>query len=148
MEKIRSRNSASAGAGRSAASAPKARRGNPEYQEQKALFRWSQQPQIRGKYPCLKLLFHIKNEERSGDARSVAVDRANGVKKGVPDLCLPVPRGGYHGLYIEMKAPNGRTSPEQDWWLEELRGQGYRASVCYCWEDAAAVILNYLEGTS
>lgn len=94
------------------------------------------------------MLFHIKNEERSGDARSVAVDRAAGVKKGVPDLCLPVPCGDYHGLYIEMKAPNGRTSPEQDWWLDELRGQGYRAAVCYCWEDAATVILNYLEGIS
>lgn len=124
------------------------RRSSAEYQEQKKLFQWSQQPQVRGQYPCLKLLFHIKNEERNATPAAVAIDRAAGVKKGVPDLCLPVPRSGYHGLYIEMKAPNGRTSPEQDWWLEELRGQGYRTAVCYCWEDGAAVLLGYLEAES
>lgn len=75
----------------------------------------------------------------------MAIDRAIGVKKGVPDLCLPVARGGCHGLYIEMKAPNGTTRAEQDWWLEELRGQGYQAAVCYGWEDAARVIGSYLE---
>jgi hypothetical protein len=26
-----------------------------------------------------------------------------GVRRGVPDICLPVARGGYHGVYIELK---------------------------------------------
>lgn len=122
------------------------RRSDPEYQEQKNLIRWSQQPQIRERYPCLKLLFHIKNEDRNATPATIAIDRAAGVKKGVPDLCLPVAAGGYHGLYIEMKAPHGRTRPEQDWWLSALAGQGYRTAVCHGWEDGTSVLTEYLEG--
>jgi hypothetical protein len=33
-----------------------------EAQEQAALFKWAAQPSIRGKYPELRLLHHIKNE--------------------------------------------------------------------------------------
>lgn len=110
------------------------------------MIQWGQQPHIRAQYPELKLLFHIKNEERNATAQSVAVDRANGVRKGVPDLCLPVARGNWHGLYIEMKSPTGRLRPEQQWWLERLTEQGYKAVCCYCWQDAVETIRKYLEG--
>lgn len=116
-----------------------------EAQEQGALFKWSMQPNIRQLYPELKLLHHIKNETRGGAAQ-VVIDKKQGVKKGVPDLCLPVARGGYHGLYIEMKTEKGRLSPEQKWWLEELSGQRYRAVMCRGWREAAAELINYLEG--
>ena len=66
------------------------------------------------------------------------------MKRGVPDLCLPVPRGQYHGLYIEMKAETGRTSPEQDWWGERLLGQGYMWEVCHGWQSAVRVLEWYL----
>lgn len=36
-------------------------------------------------------------------ATAVALKR-QGVKAGVPDICLPVARNGYHGLHIELKA--------------------------------------------
>lgn len=114
-----------------------------EAQEQATLFRWAAQPSIRGKYPELKLLHHIKNETKEGAAQ-VAIDKRSGVKKGVPDLCLPVARGGYHGLYIEMKTAKGRLSPEQKWWLEELNGQQYRAVMCRGWKEAAEVLEGYL----
>ena len=65
-----------------------------------------QQSSIRSKWPELALLHHIKNETREG-AKQIAIDKAIGVKKGVPDLSLPVPRGRYHGLYIEMKNDAG-----------------------------------------
>ena len=34
--------------------------------------------------------------------------RAEGLKSGVPDLCLPSAHGEYHGLYIEMKRTKRR----------------------------------------
>jgi hypothetical protein len=69
-----------------------------------------------------------------------------GMKRGVPDVCLPVPRGGFHGLYVEMKrVKGGRPSPEQLWWRDKLREQGYRAEICCGWEDAVRVIREYLE---
>ena len=114
-----------------------------EAQEQMTLFKWAAQPSIRGKYPELRLLHHIKNETKEG-ARQVAIDRQSGVKKGVPDLCLPVARGGFHGLYIEMKTAKGRLSPEQKWWLKELNGEQYRAVLCRGWKEAARTLEEYL----
>lgn len=114
-----------------------------ESQHQQAVFKWAAQPSIRSKWPELSMLHHIKNETTEGP-RQVAVDKANGVKKGVPDLHLPVARGRYHSLYIEMKTETGRTSPEQNWWIERLNAQGNFAEVCHGWQSAARVIEWYM----
>lgn len=114
-----------------------------EAQEQISVMKWSRQPSIRRRWPELELLHHVKNET-GGGARQVAVDRAMGVKKGVPDLSLPVARGRYHGLYIEMKTASGRASPAQKWWGEQLAAQGYFWEVCHGWQAAAAALEWYL----
>lgn len=115
-----------------------------EAQHQIALFKWSQQPSIRKQYPALKLLFHIPN----GGLRDPIVAKQlqrQGVRPGVPDLFLPYPSpGGRHGLFIEMKAENGRLSAEQKWWLGELAGAGFYTTVCYGWQEAATVLEWYL----
>lgn len=116
-----------------------------ESEHQRAVFRWSRQPSVRDKWPEIKLLFHVKNETTEG-ARRVQSDKAMGVKPGVPDLCLPVARGRYHGLFIEMKNERGRVSEAQKWWVRELNGQDYAAVVCYGWESAAMMLEWYLEG--
>lgn len=108
-----------------------------------------------GKYPVLKLLHAIPN----GGLRNKTVAakmKAEGVKSGVPDLCLPVPvyrwdddygcfRVRYHGLYCEMKAEGGRTTKSQKRWLRWLESQGYYVTVCYGWEEARIKILQYIE---
>lgn len=114
-----------------------------EYDHQKYVFQWAAQPSIRGRYPELEFLFHIKNETKGG-AQQVAKDKASGVKKGVPDLFLPVPVGKYHGLWIEMKKEDGRASREQLWWLEHLKANGYACAVCYGWQQATEVLEWYL----
>jgi len=110
--------------------------------EQQCLFRWA--AVSAAAHPELRMMFHIPN----GGSRSRAEAgrfKAEGVKAGVPDICLPVPRGGYHGLFIELKRTQGGVvSPEQTEWLEALRTQGYRAEVCRGWESAAHVIKEYL----
>ena len=114
-----------------------------EAQHQEALIRWSQLPQVRKRYPELKLLHHIPNGGRRDpiEARHL---KAQGVKSGVPDLCLPVARRDYHGLYIEMKTETGRSSENQRWWLRELTEQQYLAVVCYGWEEAKQCLIDYL----
>lgn len=115
-----------------------------EAQEQQALMEWAKRQE--GKNPELALLYHTPNGGSRVRAEAARL-KAQGVKPGVPDLCLPVARGGYHGMYIELKRINGgRLSKDQAMWLEELARQGYYASVCKGWVDAAKAIIRYLEG--
>ena len=62
-----------------------------------------------------------------------------------PDLCLPVARGKYHGLYIELKAGKNKPTEKQKEWLKNLEKQGHKTAVAYSYEAAADIILNYLE---
>jgi hypothetical protein len=72
---------------------------------------------------------------------------AEGLRSGVPDLCLPVARGGWHGLYIELKRQDGgRLTDAQRGWLEALSEEGYRAVLCRGFDEASEVILAYLRG--
>ncbi|MPM78797.1 hypothetical protein SDC9_125811 [bioreactor metagenome] len=112
--------------------------------EQQILFRWARMQRCR--YPELDLLYHIPN---GGSRKKAEAGRfkAEGVKAGIPDIFLPVPRDQYHGLYIELKrTKGGRISPEQVMWMEALTKQGYCCAVCKGHEAAIKVILDYLEG--
>ena len=114
-----------------------------EGEEQATLFSWAAMQ--RRKYPELRLLMHIPN----GGARrksEAARFKAEGVKPGVPDLFLPVARGVWHGLFIEMKRQKGgRISDAQKRWLDDLLRQGYLAQVCCGWKEAAELIEDYLD---
>ena len=112
-----------------------------EAQEQMTLFSWAAMQS--GKYPELNLLYHVPNGGSRHKAEAGRL-RAEGVKAGVPDLCLPVARGQYHGLYIELKAGENTTTKKQKEWLEYLRQQGYYTAVCYGWQPAAQLIEQYL----
>ena len=68
-----------------------------------------------------------------------------GVKAGVPDLCLPVPRGGYAGLYIEMKYGKNKTTEKQEEWIHSLIEQGYLVKVCWGGQEATATLEEYLQ---
>jgi len=98
-----------------------------------------------GKYPELQLLHHIPNGGKRS-ASEAARFKATGVKPGVPDLCLPVPRGRYHGLYIEMKAIGGTISEHQSIWLIELAKQGYYTVASFGADSAISTIEKYLKG--
>jgi hypothetical protein len=113
-----------------------------ESEEQIALFQWAGIMQAR--FPALALLHHIPNGGQR--ARTTAVRlKAEGVKAGVPDVSLPIPKGVYHGLYVEMKAGKNKPTAYQLWWLERLAANGYHTYTAYGWREAADVITRYLE---
>lgn len=115
---------------------------NKETQEQKDLMLWCKYQE--SKYPELALIFHIVNEGKRS-ARTGAELKRMGMKKGVPDICLPVPRGQFHGLWIELKADRTKkATKEQREWLIKLSEQGYKAVLCYGADDAVKVIKEYL----
>ena len=114
-----------------------------EAQHQAMVLKWTQQATIRAKWPELSLLFHVPNERHCTPQQGKNLQRM-GVKRGVPDLCLPVPRGQYNGLFIEMKTESGRTTDDQEWWGERLLAQGYMWEVCHGWESAVRVLEWYM----
>ena len=112
--------------------------------EQQTLFRWAKM--ASGKWPELELLYHVPNEGKRS-YKTAARLKAEGLKSGVPDICLPVPRGGYHGLYIELKrVKNSRVTQDQLDWIEALIEQGYVAAVCRGCDEAIELITRYLSG--
>lgn len=112
-----------------------------EESHQVTVFEWAKY--MEGQYPELKRMHHIPN----GGYRSKAEAgrfKAMGVKPGVPDICLPAPRRGFHGLYIEMKAEGGRVSEKQAEWLTDLSAEGYACCVCYNADEAIKRIMWYI----
>jgi len=109
--------------------------------EQTALFEWASY------HPELKWLFSIPNGGNR-NPREAARLKAQGVKPGVSDIFLPVARGGYQGLFIELKRRKAhgpsRVSKPQSEFLYDMTEEGYRAVVCYGAEDAMRVITEYM----
>lgn len=105
-----------------------------EYQHQRTVMEWSCYISNRVRYPGLEIKCNVVQGKQRKDI---------GVKSGVPDLCLPVARGKYHGLYIEMKAEQGRVSDNQKTWMKRLMEQGYLAKVCYGFDEAIRCIKEY-----
>ena len=114
-----------------------------ESMEQAAVFEWA--AWMESGEPRLGLLYHVPNGGWRHPATAARM-KAEGVKAGVPDLCLPVPCGGWHGLYIELKKRDGknRASAEQKRWIGMLREQGYRAEVAFGADEAIGLIGEYL----
>jgi hypothetical protein len=112
-----------------------------EHVEQKLLFEWARM--YEGRYPELELLFAVPNGGYRAMTTAVKL-KQEGVKAGVPDVWLPVPRGDYCGLIIEMKFGRNTTEVSQKEWLTSLSFLGWSCHVCYCFEAARMVVLWYL----
>jgi hypothetical protein len=102
-----------------------------EADEQIAAVRWCRDNGIP--------VFHVPNEARRsyGLARRL---KDMGMSPGVPDLCIPVPAHGYHGLFIEMKYGRNKPTESQEKWLSLLSGSGYRTAVCWSSDEAIGII--------
>lgn len=123
----------------------KAKAQQPEHNMQVKLISEIRKLALVPEYKDLGKAFAIPN----GGKRNVIVAqkmKAEGVRAGVPDLCLPVMRGGFGGMYVELKAGKNTTSDLQDDVIEELRSDGYYVDVFWSWEEALAVMIAYVEG--
>ena len=93
----------------------------------------------------LRFLHHSPNGGKR-NPREAARFKAEGTKAGFPDLFLPVPVKGYHGLFIEMKAGSNKTTETQDEWIHFLKLQGHAVYVCYSDLEAIKILDDYLSG--
>ena len=110
--------------------------------------------------PELEWLHAIPNGGRR-DGFTAALMKAEGVKKGICDIFLPLPMrwpGGdirYCGFYIELKRPTsgkaqtrkqkGTTSTDQDAFIAYGRNVGYAVSVAFGWQAATREVKSYVE---
>jgi hypothetical protein len=117
-----------------------------EHSQQAAFFCWLQQQTFDER---LKFAFAIPN----GGERNVIVAsrlKAEGVKQGVPDVCIPIPAGIYAGMWIEFKRPGtetqraGKLSTEQEKWRDFLISQHYFHIVAFEYLSAVESVLRYL----
>lgn len=120
---------------------PGARLKSSEHDEQVELFEW-RDDHIEY-YPHLAVLYAVPNGGRRhiGTAKKL---KAEGVMAGVFDLHLPAPIGDFSGLWIEMKYMYNKLSQEQQEWASLMRWLGHRCEVCYSFEEARWVLLDYL----
>lgn len=105
------------------------------------IIRWCDLNQ--GKYPMLGDIHHSPN----GGKRNVmeaSKFKKMGTRAGFPDLELLYPKGKYHGLFIELKAPGGKATDKQKEWINKLNSRGYYAKVCVGFEEAKNTILEYI----
>lgn len=88
--------------------------------------------------------FAIPNGGKRSYTEAVRLKRS-GTSAGVPDLCIPTPRGGYGALFIELKrAKGGKLSAEQRNWLQYLREQKFYAEMANGFDEAREIVLHYL----
>ena len=112
-----------------------------EHAEQCAVIDWARAHE--DVYPALRLLYAVPNGGYRHPATGAALVR-EGVRSGIPDLCLPVARRGFHSMYIEMKRIGGRPSSAQLYIIEQLREFGNMAVVCYGAGEAIRALEHYL----
>ena len=115
---------------------------------------------------ALAHLYAIPNGAWYGEDRQLAarIGKAmeqQGLKDGVPDLCLPVPAPRpasdpappntpadyYCGLYLEMKREWGSDyhDEDQERWIAWLLDHGYRVRMCRGEAEARAFLCEYLD---
>lgn len=121
----------------------RARRASPEHDHQCALFEWSRHPTVRKSFPELDLLSCSLNGVKLTKAQAGKA-KAAGMLKGEWDIRLPVARGPYIGIVIEMKAGRNKPTPEQEWYGKRMEQEGHMTAVCWSWEEAKGFIIGYL----
>ena len=117
-----------------------------ESTEQQAVVQW-----FRMQYPKHRLI-SIPNGQwvaLKGYRKFKLIEKykAEGLTNGVSDLFLCVPKNGYSGLWLEMKARGKGVkslSDDQALWLSDMEKIGYKAEWAAGFEQAKKIIEEYL----
>lgn len=109
-----------------------------EHAHQAAYFEWLQTQRI----PGIDLAHAIPNGGYRGKSEAGRL-KAEGVKAGVPDVQLPIARGGFIGLAIEFKHGDGNPSKEQRERINRLQKEGWCVTICWDWQAAARMTTGY-----
>ncbi len=99
---------------------------------------------LAGKYPELYLITAL-NPNRGGRKKAAAgIAKAMGLLADLPDLHLPVTRGPFLTLYIEVKRPGEAPTPAQREMHALLRSEGHCVVWCVSAQEIVDVCIGYL----
>jgi len=112
-----------------------------EYLNQCAVFDWALRSQA--KYPHLRFLHASLNGVKLTMGQAIKAKRS-GMKKGVPDICLPFRALEFTQLFIEMKHGKNKQTKEQKEFMQFLVQGGSYYSVAYSALEAIATIQKYV----
>lgn len=90
-----------------------------------------------------KFIFAIPNGGHRSKA-TAAMMSYEGQKKGTQDIFIPLPRGIYHGFFLEVKTKKGTASAEQREKAEMYKEQGYLTAIKKGFDECLAIIDSYL----
>lgn len=113
-----------------------------EHAEQVALIQWCLTEARHT--PDLGLIYAVPNAGKREGRQGIWMV-SEGLRKGMLDLCLPVPVGPHHGYYLELKVGDNKPSREQEWWIVQLQARGYKVGVFWDWQLAAYSLELYLQ---
>lgn len=100
---------------------------------------------LRHHYPDIaKCIIFIANERKVSPFTGRKLVRM-GVRRGVPDLFAPKSKRGYHGLWIEAKALDGRPSVYQKDFIKETVNDGYYGCFAYGAQEIVSTVCWYFE---
>jgi len=131
----------------------KKRKGDHEHELQCSAVLWFRYQHSKYK----KLIFSIPNGgsrskktyiNKAGQKKIYSPEAQRMIKEGllpgVCDLFLSVPRGKYHGLYLETKWGRNGLSTDQQEFIQEVKSQGYKAVVYRTLDQFMTEINNYM----
>jgi len=119
----------------------KTKRNSPESDIQARFFAW-----LLKNYPELRLnCFAIANGGSRNILEAINLKRT-GVTAGVPDVFCSIARGSWYGLFLEFKAGRNKLTEAQKMMFDKFSKAGYKCEVCYSFEDAVKVFVDYVEG--
>lgn len=95
------------------------------------------------KHPQLRWIFAVPNGGFRHKATAARL-RAEGVRSGIADICIPIPTKHYHGAWIELKIAPNKPTEAQKAFLEAMSNAGYFAAVAWSVDDLIEMTENYL----
>jgi len=110
---------------------------------QASILEWASIDPIIKKYR--RFIIHFPNEGKRTRWYGAHLNRL-GMRRGVSDIFIAVPRHGFGGAWIELKSKNGKLTDDQIKFIDDMKSQNYYTEVCRSFEEAQAKILAYLQG--
>ena len=96
-------------------------------------------------YPSIfPYILHFPNESPR-TPRYGRLLKKMGMRKGVSDLFIALPRHNYHGAWIEIKSEKGRVSPAQKVFLDQMKEVNYYGNITYGMDETIKIIKWYCD---